>query len=460
MPKQSINSVLAVLVLALLAACTPNRPYHTSSSNTQTTNTGTKPAGIQKSNSYDLAFVEFSDRGNIFDRQQIDNILKHIKGYADGRGVTVITYIHGWKHNSAETDSNLKSFRRLLKTAAEKKLSHHRKIIGIYIGWRGLSLKAAGLKNLTYWTRKRVAHDVGRGGITELLLRLESTLYKDKPPTKNILINTGHSMGGAMLLSALNDVLMSRMLDTKKYGKCVKTKSFGHSVLLVNPAVEANEIFQLKEMVKQNNCYVDTQDKILHIISSDADNANKFAFTAGQWLGVSLRRNEVKLKRRYSNKDLIFDEQALDTTTIANFRPFHTGRSRIRADIKDKSICSSNKNREECYVSCSKGDDKCVDPKYRKSHIPVGENEPLSFVYTDKGFMKSHNDIFTPKIAGYLAAIVEEAQNKRLRAAGMSYKTGRDATEKRCLSSEGKFDFKTCFDYFQKAFEGAMKEQK
>lgn len=435
-------------------------PYHTSSITPQSTSKGILPAGIQKSDSYDLAFVEFSDRGNVFDRKQIDNLLKHIDTYAKGRGVTVITYIHGWKHNSAETDNNLKSFRRLLKTAAEKKLSHHRKIIGVYIGWRGLSFKVAGLKNLTYWTRKRVAQDVGRGGITELLLRLESTLYKNQPPTKNILINTGHSMGGAMLLSALNDVLMSRMLDTEKVGNCVRTKSFGHSVLLVNPAVEANEILQLKEMVKQNDCYADTQDKLLHIISSDADKANKFAFQAGQWLGVSLRRDEVKLKRRYANKDVTFDEQALDTTTIANFRPFHTGRSRIRADIKDTSICASSKNREECYVSCSNNNDKCVDPKYRKQHIPVVENEPLSFVYTDKGFMKSHNDIFTPKIGGYLAAIVEEAQYKRSHAAGINYRTGRDATDKHCLDSVGKFDFKTCFDAFQKVFEQALAEQK
>lgn len=460
--KKNLIIKLGLLLLTILftAACTPNTPYHSSSIHPINKGKDHKPASIEQHKNYDIAFVEFTDRGNIFDRRQMDNALKHIDGYAKDRGVTVITYVHGWKHNSSPDDSDLKNFRRLLQLAGKKKMAGHRKLVGVYIGWRGLSFKMAGLKNLTYWSRKRVAHDVGNGGITELLLKLENSLYKNQSPTKNILINTGHSMGGAILLSAINDVLMSRILDTKEVNGCTKTKSFGHSILLVNPAVEANEIFQLKELVKQHKCYAETQDKLLHIISSDADTANKFAFKAGQWLGLSLRRKEAILKRSYNNRDFTFKEKDLDTITIANFPAFHTGRSRNREKVNDKSVCvSRDSNREECYITCSENNHQCVDKKHRKEHIPVAHNEPLSFVYTDNKFMKNHTDVFQPRIAGYIAAITEEAQHKRLLDKNKGSTSKENIINPICLKQNGKFNFTKCFDFFKSTFKSAYNEK-
>jgi len=71
-------------------------------------------------------------------------------------------------------------------------------------------------------------------------------------------------------------------------------------MIRIQPAVEANEIFQLKELVKQHPCYDNNQSKSLHVISSDADRSTKAAFTIGQWLGLSLRRKETTLECEYA----------------------------------------------------------------------------------------------------------------------------------------------------------------
>ena len=466
-----LNNYAAKLLILLfyfifLTACTtPNAPYHSSSLKTAGTGEHYKAAGIENHGDYDLTFVEFSDRGNVFDRQQMDNALALIKQHADAQGATVITFIHGWKHNSHPDDSNLKDFKRLLASTARKakRLKNPRRLIGVFISWRGLSIKTAGLKNTTFWSRKKVAHDVGRGGITELLLRLERTIYRTDPSsTKNILINVGHSFGGAILLSALNDVLMSRMLDTTANAQgCVKTKPFGHASILINPAVEANEIFQLKELVKQHPCYDKNQSKLLHIISSDADRSTKIAFKIGQWLGLSLRRKEADLVREYAVsasgevQKFTIRERDLDTVTIANFPTFRTGRS-VKRDPNDpqQQCASPDKSRNECYISCKSGDHACVDPVDKAHHIPVVANEPLSFVYTDKEFMRSHTDIFNAHIAAYIAAITRHAQFKYANTAKRAIATRVTGAqqrrfEKECLTPQGAFDFGGCFYYFK-----------
>ena len=85
---------------------------------------------------------------------------------------------------------------------------NNRKVVGVYIGWRGESIDIRGVNNLTYWDRKAVAEQVGRGGVTEFLLKLEKALRNPETElNKNVFLVTGHSFGGAVVLSALHEVM-------------------------------------------------------------------------------------------------------------------------------------------------------------------------------------------------------------------------------------------------------------
>lgn len=259
-----------------------------------------------------------------------------------------------------------------------------RKLVGVYIGWRGKSIGLAGLDNVSYWERKSVAEQVGKGGVTELLLRLEHAVIDPKAPNKNLYLVTGHSFGGAIVLTAMNEILLERVVSAEPKPKeecehedgandsctsCWRTRPFGHGVVLLNPAIEANEALQLKELVA-TRCFTRSQARLLHVISSDADQATHSAFRIGQFFGVNLRWRQTILKRTFGETRLPLRETELDTITVGNFLPFQTG----RLQLNESKANSSEKWKYFSYRG--KIDDKTPDAPRR---IPVRHFEPLSF---------------------------------------------------------------------------------
>jgi len=316
-----------VLIALLISSFAPNKPWRTNSSPLCDINK-CKSCAIEHNGTFDLGFVEFSERGNYFDEKQKKLILDKIKEYSsspNNNGVTVIVFVHGWKHNASADDENVKSFRRALKVISQKS-SDKRKIFGVYVGWRGLSFHGLQMENATFWDRKAVAQEVGKGGVTDLLLELERI---DKQNSKNILTVVGHSFGGAIVLSALDEVLLERLIHKKNHPN-EKLKYFGDVVVLINPAIEANQAFQLQEVAREidfnqkNKNGLKDPRKILHVISSEGDLATKYAYREGQFEGTVLTWNQEIIYRNYKGKQYDIDEYNLDLTTVGNFKPFHT----------------------------------------------------------------------------------------------------------------------------------------
>ena len=455
-----------LLLLLMVGGCAPNAAYRTAEPSATCPSSGCTTAALEHHPAYDIGFVEFTDRGNVFDREQMNTLLQYIDTQANSPGgATVVVFVHGWKHNAAPADRNLQSFRNMLQSTATAKLTGNRRLIGVYIGWRGQSLDLPVAEHLTYWARKNTAHDVGKGGVTELLLRLEHTL-EPKPatadPNRNVLVTIGHSFGGVVLLSALHDVLLDRVVSTEtvgnaqcsknnrdRCGNCVRTRNFGHGVILLNPAVEANELLPLKEVVAEQQCYAETQPKLLHVVSSTADIATRIAFRAGQYLGVSVSTSELPLKRTYKGKTVTLHEHGLDTTTIGNYLPFRSGVS-VRRTPQNQPYCADpNSQRSECYMVCREDEPGCFTPEDAAKHIPIGSSEPLHFLYTDADFIKDHNDVFNPKVGGYIAAVVMESSYQRMKAQPQHTPAQVLAqTLPACLNDAGdKFHFPNCFDH-------------
>jgi pimeloyl-ACP methyl ester carboxylesterase len=358
------------------------------------------------------------------------------------RGVLTIVFVHGWKHNAQADDGNVQSFTDLLRQVhALRDLSQQgtpRKVIGVYVGWRGLSVDLEPLTEVSYWERKAVAEQVAKGGVTELLLRLEREVVDPERPNRNLYLVTGHSFGGAVVLSALNEIFLERVaaaVARNPGDDCVQTRPFGHGVVLLNPAIEANEVFQLKEFVAET-CFVPTQPRLLHVISSDADKATNKAFRLGQWLGVSLTWRQATLPRQFDGRAVQFDESDLDTFTVGNFLPFQTGQL-------DHSNATDSRWQ---YTSCIGEEPACIDPAQRAQHIPVEHNEPLAFIQTDETFIADHNDVFNDNVSAYLAAVIAENRYKRIR-------DDSSVVDLR-LPEECRSDaFGPCFDLYQKWFE-------
>ena len=189
----TIKRTSLALMTGFLAGCVPNQAFRTQGEVDCVSDfVGCKNALIEKYEKYDLAFIEFTDRGNLFSRTRYAHVLERIKKAADADpGAAVIVFVHGWKNNASFDDANVKSFRQMLKILSDNGLTFGRRPIGIYVGWRGLSVDMAGVKELTYWERKAVAQEVGKGGVTEVLLRLRQVTAANR----NLYVVVGHSFG-------------------------------------------------------------------------------------------------------------------------------------------------------------------------------------------------------------------------------------------------------------------------
>ncbi len=304
--------------------------------------------------------------------------------------------------------------------------------------------------------------------MTELLLELERAAVDDSAPTKNLYLVTGHSFGGAIVLSAVNDILLERIVTAppakdceapSKASCCVESRPFGHGVVLLNPAIEANEVFQLKLAVARR-CFGRNQVRLLHVISSDADEATNKAFGIGQRIDM-LSWRETELERVVNDKRLHFAERALDTITVGNYTPFQTGQL-CNGDLAQEDRrpeCRLNGRPGSCLQRSEDGrwdylsyvdDEDCVPPEDREQHIPVMTNEPLAFIQTDEAFIKDHNDVFSIGVTAYLSAIVAETRFKRASAFKGSARDERFPDG--CVAPAGTFNFGACFHAYERVF--------
>lgn len=460
------TSALMLLSFGLfLTGCVQNDPFRTAGpASCRADDCAKNYLHEYRDENFDLAFVEFTERGNVFDRSKLEGVLDHVRQQAlSPEGVTTILFVHGWKHNAGVDDSNVYSFKELLrKTASLANRKSKRRLVGIYVGWRGQSIDAGFLSNITYWERKQVAEQVGKGGVSELLLRLERILHDDANPNKNLYLTTGHSFGAAIVLSSLNEILLERVASEQPDSKQeITTRPFGHGVALVNPAIEANEILQLKELVAGRR-FGRHQSKLLHVISSNADRATEKTFRWGQMLGVGLRWNQDKLDRTFAAKPIRLKELDLDTTTVGNFLPFQTG---YLTAAKENPARQQKKLDEpyyagppDCVIEAPDNSwdyvsyvnhERCIDPlEHADGHIPARSHEPLAFIKTDAAFSRGHNDVFNDNVAAYLAAIMADGQYKQALAKDIALPN--DVPEH--CQIDGRFQFGECFQAFHRAF--------
>lgn len=119
---RSIEKCACVFLLGLIAiGCTPNAPYRTAGRVDCTTGDDCSATFFEHHVGFELAYVEFTDHGNVFSRERMQQVLTHISELArfdpsdPERGVIVVVFVHGWKHNARADDTNVRSFREWLR---------------------------------------------------------------------------------------------------------------------------------------------------------------------------------------------------------------------------------------------------------------------------------------------------------------------------------------------------------
>lgn len=431
---KNTHSIVAALLLFLtvfVTGCATNRQYRTEQ---------IQPCRLAKSDNqcatssiqrytdpdnpdtrYTLGFVEFDDQGQLHDRAQLRFLLDTLNADAAQHNLLMVVFVHGWKHNAAPGDGNIASFRKSLENLSELEsiASQHekrqkREVVGIFLGWRGLSLKVFGINNLTFWERKNTAHIVGQGAVAEVLARLEeirnvkTVIDETSPPSQTRLVIIGHSFGGAVVYSALSQILMERFVQTKgPVGQTSDARGFGDLVVLINPAFEALRFMNLSDMANERGHYFPNQLPVMAVLTSEADWATKYAFWGGR-LFSTLFQNDRDVTRinQASREQQEIDQSTATRTAIGHYAPIQTHYLQF-ADTKPQSnALKSYKTVQEGWDSDEPGGEIRFPGSVLKHLDHSVARNPYLLIKVDKHIIPNHSDIFDERVSAFLKHLI------------------------------------------------------
>src|SRR5580692_11599034 len=238
--------------------------------------------GFMKGAAYELAVVEFDDQGRCYDRGQMDAVAQRLEGLAPdnattGEDVILVTFVHGWQHNASSDDDNLTAFRALLTKTVEYETlttapgAKPRPVLGVYVGWRGLSDYGLGdvVADATFWDRQAAGQRVAVGSVRELFGRLRHYRNRQQQRGGNpLLVIVGHSFGGMIVFSALAQSLIQAA--SAPVGRV--TPEFADLVLLVNPAIEGARYIPIYDLVTSAAFRARTTQQLPVFICAQANN--------------------------------------------------------------------------------------------------------------------------------------------------------------------------------------------
>jgi len=377
---------------------------------------------------YHLSFVEYDDQGQLRDPEQVKEVLEEYQRLAVSDDVLLITFVHGWHHSAKPEDGNIASFRKMLRevsrmegVGSKQQKRAKRKVIGLYVGWRGDSIDVPYINDVTFWDRKNTAHDVGQQGVTGVLLKLEEIVNVKRAmeqgipaPRTSRLVVIGHSFGGAVVYSSLQKIIADRFVDSRE-GKAYQgdAKGFGDLVILMNPAFEAMRFGALYDL-SQEGCrgYFNTQLPKLAILTSEADYATKLAFPAGRFFSTFFE-SHVTLDRHFCSQPgkngiqaMQIDEGAADRNTVGHFIPYITHRLNPLAEEEQRKNDFEIKQLQTSWAEHTND----VALNFVGSQLlSLKRSNPLNpylNIQVDKELIKDHNDIWGLRIVKFISDLI------------------------------------------------------
>ena len=382
-----MRTATIVLLTMLLAGCVPLEPFRYS---VAADGRGCSPssrdkcetASTERTSQYDLHYVEFDDQGLQYPADfvserwkngggplqldppacelrsndclhtrpwayQINNLIKQLNIAASdpcSNGITLIVFIHGWKHNARADDANLRGFRAFLTAAAmiekqrrrveglglatdadldaarspdectrsrlttEMRRGAPRRIVGLYVSWRGNSIETSVINNITFWSRKTAAMHVAEGSSRELFARLRglkcvqnnasqpiNVRNCSRPPSPNDrvqIVLIGHSFGGLILYNSLSGSLIESMTHAFDTTSDATTPywRFADLAVMINPAFEATRYAPLHR-IAASTAYDHYEVPLLVTVTSTTDEATRVAFPAGRFFNTIFEKH-------------------------------------------------------------------------------------------------------------------------------------------------------------------------
>ena len=406
--------LVVALLSSVLAACASNTMHR--SDFTQCDVTGQERCeghAIQRHHvgsdqEYLIGFVEIDDQGQLRNRAQMQALLDELYAKAANDGLLINVFVHGWHHSAQPGDPNVEDFTSSLAQLSKVEHALHkipRKVVGVYVGWRGDSIDIPGVNALTFWERKGTAQDVGHLGMAELLLRLEeisNVKNTQVPPVRSRLVTIGHSFGGAAVYSATSQILAARFVDSRSGKSSVENaQGFGDLVVLLNPAFEALSYAPLYDLAQARCSYFPDQRPRLVVLTSESDWATRYVFPIGRALSTIFETHNP-IERNDCKRPLTYNEGAADRSTVGHFEPLltHTLRPAQKAEAADYGAVKNVWAQQQAGETLQFGSTELA------SLDKTALRNPYLNVRVDKHLMDGHNDIFRDEIREFLRMLI------------------------------------------------------
>lgn len=293
----------------------------------------------EDSENYSLYFAEYDDQGWAYHddlekepgRVFSKDLHQLLKDKPD-EGVSVVVFVHGWKHNAAVDDPNVQAFRVLLsqlntveQQSACGRQGVKRRVIGLYVGWRGRASNLGFLENATFWNRKEAAQRVALGDVrmlfsdlreiqekvnvqwNEAVANVSAPVREGKAPSplapcskqsfKRMKLSiAGHSFGGLIVYTSMAQSLVRDIVALKhdelsqadaKPDKRAQPllQRQGDLIVVINPAIEATRLHPLYRAVQEAKL-PHYHTPIFVSITSKTDTATRRAFPVGRWFST------------------------------------------------------------------------------------------------------------------------------------------------------------------------------
>jgi pimeloyl-ACP methyl ester carboxylesterase len=358
---------------------------------------------------YTRIIIEFDDQGCVYEASQMQTLISTLDRLKGQRAIIVV-FVHGWKHNARAEDPNLASFQKVLaQTARAEQLAQgteKRPVLGVFVGWRGLSFYAGWLTNLTFWNRKTAALRVALGSVRELFGRLRD--YRRQQNNEPVLVIVGHSFGGLVVYSALAQSL----IEAAALDQDVTTNpSFADLVLLVNPAFEAARYLPIHSLVKTRQ-FAKDQPPIFISITSNNDDATGLAFPVGAWLGSRWEHTRTDEERAAIVHTMGHLEWMRTHEVTADPAAGPAPATRFTAgaafNSTDAVLLSERAPSDESYKERSAGWVRHFAGGAVLRHTAMDPNNPFWVVQATKQVIDGHNGIFGDVFLGFIRKLVAE----------------------------------------------------
>jgi len=254
--KLGRHGIVAVLLASTLGGCVADRQYRRGAPVvSESLNVGefdrTQTGNL--SGRYSLAFIEFDDKGQMFEPAQLDRAIAEVRRARTSRAgakPSIVLFVHGWKNNASDGSANVWGFRQVLAGLALNSTlgGQAEEVVGIYVGWRGATISAPVLKEFTVFDRhhasQRVAKPVMIGTLQRIMDAAKDRVVSSSPAT---MVLIGHSFGGAVLETAVTPALTQAIHDARTAKTTVSWPA--DLVILLNEAQEGQESKPLLDLM-------------------------------------------------------------------------------------------------------------------------------------------------------------------------------------------------------------------